>query len=72
MAKVESLGFTSLYNEELATISQELLMKPQNRLRLMNIIGMRHMVVLSHLGHMENMKKMTRNLLEELNEIIQD
>ena len=72
VAKVKSLKLTSIYNEELSTISKKILIKPENKLRLMNIINMRHTVSLGHLGLMQNAKQMTQNLLEELNEIIHD
>lgn len=66
IAKVQSLELTSKYSEELSTISKELLMKPEKRLRIMNIINMRHTVSLNHLGIMQNAKQKTQNLLDEL------
>ena len=72
VAKVKSLELTSLYNKELSKISKKLLLKPENKLRLMNMINMRHTVSLSHLGLMQDSRQKTVKLLKELSEITQD
>jgi len=72
VAKVKSLELTSLYNEELSSISKDLLSRPENKLLIMNIINIRHTVSLGNLGNMQDAKQTTQNLLEELNEIMHD
>ncbi len=67
VAKVKSLELTSIYNKELENISEELVAKPENKLRIMNIINLRHTVSLGHLGHMQSSKQNTQKLLKELN-----
>lgn len=72
VARDKSLELTSLYNEELSKISENLLSKPENQLLLMNLINVRHIVSLTHLGLMESSKKDTQGLIVELNSIIKD
>jgi len=71
-AKVKSLELTSLYNKELENISKKLLLNSENKLRLMNVINVRHTVSLGHLGMMQNSKQTTQKLLKELNDITRD
>ena len=71
-AKVKSLQLTAIYNKEPSKISTDLLLKPENKLRLMNVINIRHTVSLGHLVLMYSSKERTEKLLEELNEIIHD
>jgi len=54
------------YENELAKISKEILNKNENKLQLMNIINLRHMLRLGSLSLMETSKKNTQLLLEEL------
>ena len=54
------------YENELAKISKEILNKNENKLQLMNIINLRHMLSLGSLSLMETSKKNTQLLLEEL------
>lgn len=54
------------YENELAKISKEILNKNENKLQLMNVINLRHMLSLGSLSLMETSKKNTQLLLEEL------
>jgi len=57
------------YEDELAKISREILNKNENKLQLMNVINLRHVLSLGSLSLMETSKKNTQLLLEELKDL---
>ena len=57
------------YEDELAKISREILNKNENKLQLMNVINLRHVLSLGSLSLMGTSKKNTQLLLEELKDL---
>ena len=70
--KVNSVELTSIFQKELAKISENLLLKPENKLLMMNIINMRHSISVGHLGLMEVTKDYTQNVLTDLRSLKND
>lgn len=69
LAKVESVELTSVYDKELAKIAADLISKKENKLWLINTVNVRHIVALTNLGLMQDLKTSTEDVLEELNKI---
>ena len=67
-----SIALMPIYHDELAKISSELLNNSEKTLQLMNVVNLRHTVSLAALGIMENSKKNTLKIIEELNRILNE
>ncbi|SDR94760.1 hypothetical protein SAMN04515667_1057 [Formosa sp. Hel1_31_208] len=70
--KMEFVALRKLYVKELAETSENLLSEPNNQLRLMNVINLRHLIGLAHLESMQQSKKNTTKLLVELSNSTND
>jgi competence protein ComGC len=66
LSKFPGFVVTPNYNIEIQDISEQIIMKNENKLALMNAISFRHNLALGHFEKLQNVKSLTQSLMQEL------